>query len=94
MRDLLPWVNLAGFLAAWVQAYRRVGFAEVKREYGVDWREFLLPNLLWFGLTAVKVLLWWLTFLIWFVQGRPEPTWRAVVEEDGLQVRLIERTER
>jgi len=93
MSDALMWINFVGLIGAWYQTYSRVGFPQVKRESGADWREFLLGNAGWFGLAVVKVLFWWVTLVVWFFQGRPGPTWRAVTELDGREVRRIVRTD-
>lgn len=80
-----------GFIAAWVIAYRRVGFSEIKAEHGVDWRQFLVPNLPWFALTVAKVWFWFITLAHWYLTGQSGPRWRAVVELDGRPVRRIVR---
>jgi hypothetical protein len=85
-------VMWVGLIATWIQCYRRVGFGEIKREHGIDWREFLIPNLPWFLLTVAKVFFWPVTVVAWFVLGRPAETWRALVEENGREVRAIRRT--
>lgn len=82
---------IPGFIGAWVQAYRRVGFAALKRENDVDWREFLVGNLFWFALTVAKVWFWFVTLGMWLISGRPGPTWRAVTELNGRPVRKIVR---
>jgi hypothetical protein len=81
-----------GAIAAWIVLYNRVGFPEVRQKYQVDWREFLLPNLAWFGLFILKGLLWPVALGAWFASGSPKVSaWRAVTQADGMEARRIVR---
>jgi hypothetical protein len=80
-------IYFAGFIVTWVVLYHRAGFPEVQP----DWREFLLPNLPWFGLMSLKFLFWPVTLASWFLTGRGPSPWRAVTEIDGRPARRIVR---
>jgi hypothetical protein len=80
-----------GFIIAWVQVYRRAGFPDIKQREGIDWREFLIPNIPWFVMTVFKVWFWFVPFGLWLAQGRPGSPWRAVTEVNGRPARRIIR---
>ena len=83
-----------GLITTWIALPRRVGFRKVRREQGVDWREFLLGNVPWFVLTTGKVLLWPITAIHYVTTGRASSPWLAVTELDGQPVRKIVRVPR
>jgi hypothetical protein len=78
---------LIGIAVTWVILYQRAGFPEVH----ADWREFLLPNLPWFGLMILKFWFWPVTFAAWLIDGREPSRWRAVTQLNGRPVRKIMR---
>lgn len=84
----LGFIYAGGFVAAMIALYYRVGFPEIKQ----NWREFLLPNLPWFGLMLIKAWGWPATLAIWIYNGRKPTAWKAVTEINGREVRAIKRT--
>lgn len=87
MSAVLGFGYLAGFVITWVILYQRVGFPGVD----ADWREFLIPNLPWFGLMVAKFWFWPVTLTAWLLDGRGPSRWRAVTQLDGRPVRKIVR---
>lgn len=84
----LGFIYAGGFVVAMIALYVRVGFPSVKP----DWREFLLPNLPWFGLMVLKAWAWPVTLGVWLYKGRQPSVWKAVTHLDGREVRAIKRT--
>ncbi len=80
-------IYLGGFIVTWIILYHRAGFPNVKP----DWREFLLPNIPWFGLMVLKFWFWPLTLVVWLVNGRGPSRWEAVTEIGGRPARRIVR---
>lgn len=80
-------IYLVGFVAAWVILYQRAGFPDVEP----DWREFLIPNLPWFGLMIAKFWFWPVTLGVWLMTGRGPSRWRAMTVIDGRPARRIVR---
>lgn len=91
MPSLLGWIHLGGIVAAWFVLYSRSGLRDVKARHGVDWREFLLPNIPYFLLMWAKCLVWEVVLIVWLATGRPESPWRAAVEIDGRPARTLVR---
>jgi hypothetical protein len=81
-------IYAGGFVVTLITLYVRAGFPGIKQ----DWRQFLLPNLPWFGLMGLKAWAWPVTLGIWFYNGRGPSAWEAVTEMDGREVRAIRRT--
>jgi hypothetical protein len=80
-----------GVIVTWIACYHRVGFPELRRRHGVDWREFLTQNWWWFLLAAAKTFLWPITLAAWLMSGRSPSRWKAVVELNGRPARAIVR---
>ncbi|MET7426551.1 hypothetical protein [Dactylosporangium sp. NPDC005555] len=81
--------NLIGILASGLVYLHRARFQET----GLNWREFLLPNLPWMLMTLGKMLVWWAVLVVWLGRGMPTSPWRAVTEDaTGREVRAIVRT--
>ncbi|WP_448619527.1 hypothetical protein [Geodermatophilus sp. URMC 65] len=95
--ELLLWIVVvlfwAGPLIGLPVLYFRSGLGRVKREEGIDWREFLLPNLGFFLLMLAKALLWPFTVAVWNSRGRPASPWTAVTIRNGRPARAIVRSE-
>lgn len=87
MSGAIGLIYLGGFIVTWVVLYQRAGFPDV----GADWREFLLPNPLWFILMFMKFWFWPLTLVVWLLTGRGPSRWRAVTEINGRPARKILR---
>lgn len=77
----------AGLITTWIVLYQRSGLPRVEP----DWREFLLPNVLWFTMLTLKILFWPATLAAWLIQGQPATRWKAVTVLDGRQTRRIIR---
>jgi len=69
--------------------YSRAGLADLKQSEGIDWREFLLPNLGWFMMTFGKQLVWPAVLVAWLATGRLPSKWRAVSSVGGRPARKI-----
>lgn len=69
----------------------RAGFWEIKAKAGVDWREFLLGNPLFFVILWGKAVLWPVVFVTWLVQGQPDSPWTATTRLNGREVRAVLR---
>jgi hypothetical protein len=91
LANLLGIVNIIGIAASGLVYLRRAGFSELRVRNGVDWREFLLPNPLFFGLTLAKMVFWFGVLIVWLVRDRPASPWRAVVEINNIPVRRVIR---
>jgi hypothetical protein len=87
---LLPVMAWTGLLVALPVLYHRAGLNRAKHP-GVDWREFLAPNLPWFFLLGAKSLFWPVTVVVWVLQGRPGTAWTAITSYEGRPVRQIVR---
>jgi len=92
--DTSTWLglaNLVGVVSSWFVYYNRAGLADVKAREGIDWRQFLLPNLPWFVMTRAKCLFWELILVVWLLQGVPPSRWKALTSRDGQPTRAIVR---
>jgi hypothetical protein len=87
MGQALGFIYAGGFVVAFIVLYVRVGFPGMKQ----NWQEFLIPNLPWFGLMAIKAWAWPITLAHWFYKGQGPSAWEAVTEVDGREVRRIRR---
>lgn len=93
MADILALINLAGIVASSIIYNHRAGFPRIKAETGIDWREFILPNLAWMGLTLLKCFGWWVVLIVWVMQGRPPAPWQATTMQNGHEVRAVRRVD-
>lgn len=60
-----------------------------------SWREYLIPNLPWFGLVLAKAIAWPGVLAHWITRGCPPAPWQAVTRlPDGRDVRKIVRVQR
>jgi hypothetical protein len=82
-----------GLLVGLPVLYFRAGLGRIKRSEGIDWREFLIPNIGFFLLMVGKAILWPVTVVHWNLQGRPTSPWVAVTSLNGRSVRRIVRSE-
>jgi hypothetical protein len=81
-----------GIFVCWFTLYRRSGLAEVKAQAGVNWREFLIPNIAFFLLMWGKCLFWEATMIAWLLGGQHPSRWHAAIEDDsGRPIRTIRR---
>lgn len=87
------WTHLLGVLVSWIVLYRRSGLSAVKAEAGIDWREFLIPNIGYFLLMWAKCIVWEVNLVIWLATGMPESRWKAAIDIDGREVRAITRVQ-
>lgn len=87
----IGFANLAGFIVSWFVYYHRSGLAAVKAQEGIDWRQFLLPNLPFFLLYWAKMFVWPLVLVYWAVTGFKPSPWRATTDIDGVEVRKLLR---
>lgn len=85
----MMWISIIGLFIALPIVYFRNGFATVKREHGVDWREFLLAVP---GFWLSNVVFWPIGVVRWLVRGRPRRS-LAVVQLEGREVRTVVDTE-
>jgi hypothetical protein len=82
-----------GIFASLVVLWLRAGLT--KTQTGVDWRQFLLPNLEWlFVYYLLKSAAWPVVLGRWVRHGRPSTPWRAVTRQNGREVRAIVRVAR
>jgi hypothetical protein len=81
-----------GVLVSFFVFYARAGFSKVRAETGVDWREFLLPNLGYFVLYLVKVTVWPVPLVHWLATGRGPSPWTATTRDGDREVRAVVRT--
>ncbi|WP_327002125.1 hypothetical protein OHA72_44460 [Dactylosporangium sp. NBC_01737] len=80
--------NLIGIIGSGLVYLNRARFQDT----GLNWREFLLPNLPWMLMTLGKMLVWWAVLIAWLARGMPPSPWRAVTEDShGREVRAIVR---
>ena len=80
-----------GLIASMITYYRRSGLAGIKSSQGIDWREFLIPNPVFFLLLLVKAVLWPVVLIFWLATGRRNSPWRAVTDMGGRPARAILR---
>lgn len=77
-----------GVFVATAVLYVRVGFDRTD----ADWRQFLIPNLPWFGLRLLQIIGWPFTLAYWAITGFPKSPWKAIEQDQqGRPVRRIER---
>ncbi|GDY33027.1 hypothetical protein [Gandjariella thermophila] len=88
---VLGLVYLAGIVTSGLVYLQRAGFGELKSREGVDWREFLLPNIPYFALTLAKMFVWPAVLLFWLVMKMPRSPWRAITDDHGRAVRRVTR---
>lgn len=69
----------------------RAGLMAFKRDEDIDWREFIIPNIIWFLATLFKAFIWPVILCIWLFQGRPPSPWRAYSRLNDQSVRVIRR---
>ncbi|GAA3455732.1 hypothetical protein [Dactylosporangium matsuzakiense] len=80
--------NLIGILGSGLVYLNRARFGDT----GLNWREFLLPNLPWMLMTLGKMLVWRAVLIVWLARGMPQSPWRAVTRDDtGREVRAVVR---
>ncbi len=91
MAAILGLLPLASLFVSWFVYYGRAGLADVKSREGVEWREFLRPNLPWFLMMWAKCFVWPVVLIVWLAQDRPASPWRAVTSVDGRPARAIVR---
>lgn len=91
MGQFLGIAHFIGIFVAWFVFYRRSGLADIKACEGIDWREFLIPNPMYFLATWIQCMFWEIPLLLWLVTGRPESPWRATTEMNGRPARSLRR---
>jgi hypothetical protein len=89
--DLLGFIYFVGIIVSFNVYYYRAGFRSIKAEKGIDWREFILPNLPWMGLMLLKCFGWCAVLIVWALQGRPPSPWQASTMQEGREVRAVRR---
>ena len=72
---------LVGGFVAYPVFLNRAGFWKVKGESGVDWREFLLPNIGFFLLLFGKAVGWPVVLVVWLATGRQPSPWAATIRD-------------
>lgn len=77
-----------GLVVAFFVFGARAGFGKV----GPNFREFLIPNPLFFAQLVGKSFTWPLVLGYWLYQGSPPSPWRAVTEINGREARAVRRT--
>lgn len=84
-------VWLVGLFVSWFVFYSRSGLSDIRQKQGINWREFLIPNLGYFVLMWVKVWFWLIVLVVWIGQGRPASPWLATTSLRGRETRKIVR---
>jgi len=88
---LLTGVWLIGVLVSWLVYTNRAGLSDIKHKQGIDWREFLVPNVPYFALQLGKQLIWPVVLVVWLARGRPASPWVAKTQIGKYEVRKVIR---
>lgn len=91
MGTIIGLANLVAMAISMAVYYNRAGLRRIRSEYGIDWREFLLPNLGFFALTVLKTFGWVAVLIVWLVRDRPDSPWQATLEVAGRPARKVRR---